>query len=372
MNLIRKPTDTNQENYYIASQWRLMWYKFKHHKLAMVTLVLLVLLYLVAIFSEFVSPFRPGERFEGSIHAPPNGIHFFTTRGGFKLQPFVYGLRKERDPRTFRYLYEQDKESTYRVYFFARGSDYKLWGIIPLDLHLFGAQDDAPMFLFGTDNLGRDLFSRTIHASRISLSIGLLGVFVSTFLGLLLGGLAGYLGGVVDSIIMRSVDLLASIPGIPLWMTLAAAVPRRWSVITTYFAITVILSLLGWTHLARAIRGKFLSLREEDFVVAGIIAGAPQMSIIFRHLLPSFLSYVVVSLTLAIPGMILGETALSFLGLGIQPPAVSWGTLLQAAQHFQVVAHHSWLLVPCIFVVITVLMFNFLGDGLRDASDPYR
>jgi peptide/nickel transport system permease protein len=257
------------------------------------------------------------------------------------------------------------------VRFFVRGNSYKVWNLFRTDVHLFGVENGY-IFLFGTDTLGMDLFSRTIYGARISMSIGLVGVFFTFLLGLIIGGISGYFGGVIDSTIQRSIDLLISIPTIPLWMALAAALPRDWPVVRTYFMITVILSVIGWGSLARVVRGKLLSLREEDFVMAARLAGATEGVIIARHLLPSFASYIIVSITLSIPSMILGETALSFLGLGMQPPAVSWGVLLKDAQNIVAIAHHPWQLIPCLFVIVTVLMFNFIGDGLRDAADPYR
>jgi len=362
-----------EERYYIATQWQLMWRKFKKHKLAIGGSVVLVILYLMAIFADFIAPYDISKR-TSYRYCPPQRIHFFNKEGQFHLRPFVYKMKMELDPITWRPRYAEDKAREYSIYFFVHGSRYKLWKLFKSDIHLFGtkAKEFRAPFLFGTDKLGRDLFSRTIYASRISLSIGLVGVAISFILGCILGGISGYYGGAADMAVQRVVEFFISLPQIPLWMALAAAVPVNWSVIKTYFAITVILSFVGWTDLARVVRGKLLELREEDFVMAAKIAGATDGRVIIRHLLPSFLSYLIVSLTLSIPYMILGETSLSFLGLGIRPPAVSWGALLKDAQQVSVVALYPWLLIPGIFVIATVLAFNFLGDGLRDAADPYK
>ena len=371
MKIVKDNKEQKGEEYYVASQWQLMWRKFRKHKVAMAAILVLSFFYFLAIFCEFITPYIPHKRFPKYLNAPPQRIHFFDTTKRFWFRPFVYGLKRKTDLKTFRRYFIIDKSKIYPIHFFMRAEPYKLWGLFESNLHLFGTEG-GPIFLFGTDKLGRDLFSRTIYASRISLSIGLVGVFLSLVLGAILGGIAGYYGGVVDSIVMRTVDLLVSIPTIPLWMALAAAVPRDWPIIKTYFAITIVLSVIGWAGLARVVRSKFLALREEDFVMAAKIAGTSDRRIITRHLLPSFLSYLIVSITLSIPNMILGETALSFLGLGIQPPAVSWGTLLEDAQNVQAVAHYPWLIIPVFFVITTVLAFNFLGDGLRDAADPYK
>lgn len=361
---------STEEKLYTASQWQLMWRKFKKHKLAIFSGAILVIFYILAILCEFFSPYDIYKRYNKYIHCPPQRIHFFTGEG-FHFRPFIYGTKREIDPVTWEKIYREDKTRKYPIYFFVHGNRYKLWNLFETDIHFFGIKEGT-IFLFGTDKLGRDLLSRSIHAARISLSIGLVGVTLSFVLGCILGGISGYYGGTPDMIIQRVIEFLTCIPTIPLWMALSAALPPDWSPIKVYFGITIILSVIAWCGLARVVRGKLLELREEDFAMAAKIAGATDGRIITRHLLPSFLSYLIVSLTLSIPNMILGETALSFLGLGIRPPAVSWGTLLKDAQNVNTIVLNPWLLIPGLFVVITVLTFNFLGDGLRDAADPYK
>jgi len=360
---------TETEGYYLASQWKLMWWKFTRHKLAMASVVVLAIFYLVAALCEFVSPYDIYSRDTKYIYCPPQRIHLFD-REGPRLRPFVYGYTLRIDRETLRKIYTVDKSQKYPIRLFVKGDEYKLWGIFRSRIHLFGVKD-GPMFLFGTDKLGRDLLSRNVYAARISLPIGLIGITLSFVLGIVMGGLSGYYGGRVDMLIQRIIDFLICIPTIPLWMGLAAALPPDWSPIKIYFGITLILSIVGWCGLARVIRGKFLELRNEDFVMAAKISGMRDGWIIRRHLVPSFLSYLIVRITLAIPAMILGETSLSFLGLGLRAPIVSWGVLLADAQNVRTVALNPWLLIPGLFVIIVVLAFNFVGDGLRDAADPY-
>lgn len=361
---------SSEEKIYIASQWQLMWRKFTKHKLAIFGGSILVIFYFIALFCEFFSTQGPYKRYTEYIYSPPQRIRFFDEEG-FHLRPFVYGWKISRDPKSLARIYTVDKSKRYPIQFFVRGDEYKFWNLWTADIHLLGVKEGV-IFFFGTDKLGRDLFSRNIYAARISLSIGLVGIAFSFVLGCVIGGVSGYFAGVTDTVIQRGIELLISIPTIPLWMGLSAALPPRWSAIRVYFGITIILSIVGWCGLARVVRGKLLELREEDFTMAARISGASELRIITRHLLPSFLSYLIVSLTLAIPYMILGETSLSFLGLGLRPPVVSWGTLMSDAQNIRTITLHPWLLIPGLFVIIVVLVFNFLGDGLRDAADPYK
>lgn len=364
----------------VASQWRLMWWKFRKHRLAMVSLVIIIVLYVVAIFAGFFAPFATDTYDKVYTSSPPQPIYWMDNG---TLAPYTYAYTLKTDPKTYKRVHTIDEENKIPLGFFVRGDSYKigLHGIpLPIissiyvtsDLHLFGPINQGdPFYIFGADDVGRDMLSRLIYGAQVSLSVGLAGVFLSLLVGIFLGGLSGLVGGWVDNIIQRMIEVLRSIPDIPLWMALATAVPPRWDPVYVYFGITIILSLLGWTGMARVVRGKFLSLREEDFIIAAQLDGVPRTRIIMKHMLPSFMSHIIASATLAIPGMILGETALSFLGLGLRAPVVSWGVMLQDAMDITSIATMPWLLLPGFAVVITVLSFNFLGDGLRDAADPY-
>ncbi len=353
------------------SSFQLAWIRFKRHRLAMASGVFLIAIYFVAAFCEFFSPYDPNWRNPKAIFAPPQEIHFFDEQGQFHLRPFVYGYTLSINPDTWVREYSEDTSEKYPLYFFSAGQSYSFWNLFNAESHFVTVAEDHYLHLFGTDKLGRDIFSRVIYGARVSLSLGLIGVGLTIVLGILIGGLAGYLGGVVDNFIQRLIEVLQSIPTLPLWMALSAALPVHWSPLGVYFGIIVILSFIQWTGLARVVRGRFLALREEDFVVAARLLGASRYRIIFRHLLPSFMSHIITTATLAIPGMILAETALSFLGVGLRAPVVSWGVLLQQAQNYQVIILTPWLLLPGLFVVLVVIAFNLLGDGIRDAADPY-
>ena len=371
---VRSPLDSlarerEAERFYVASSWTLMRRRFLKHRMALVSGSVLLLFYFVgSLFAGFFSTHHTLSRFGDYSLASPQRIRLI--HDGRLQRPFVYGLEVTVNPETYRRSYVEDGKTVYPIRFFVHGDEYKLLGVVRSTVRFMGVDQPGTLFLFGTDRLGRDLYSRTVAGARVSLTIGLVGVAVSFVIGCLLGGLSGYLGGPVDMLIQRLIEFLSSLPTLPVWMALAVAVPAEWDPIAVYFMITVILSIVGWTGLARVVRGKLLQLRVEDYVLAAKIAGATELSTIGRHLLPGFMSFLIVHLTLAIPGMIIGETALSFIGVGLRPPAVSWGVLLQQAQNIRSVSLAPWLLIPGIFVLVTVLCFNFIGDGLRDAADP--
>ena len=359
-----------QERYYLASQWRLMWWKLKRHRLAVISGGFLLVMYASILVSEVLAPYNLHTRHVDFIYAPPQSIHLFD-KGKF-VGPFVYGTTYRLNMENLKREYTENTKEVYPLQVFCSGESYDFWGLTTARLHVVCPAAGGTLFILGTDRLGRDVLSRIIYGARISLTIGLIGITISFVLGMTIGGVAGYYGGWVDMIVQRLIEILQSFPQIPLWMALSAVLPVTWSPILIYFGITVILAMIDWTGLARAVRSKLLALREEEYCMAAQLMGARPRRIIGRHLMPGFMSHLIASATLSIPTMILGETALSFLGIGLRPPVTSWGVLLSEAQNINVVALYPWLILPAVPVVLIILAFSFFGDGLRDAADPYK
>ncbi len=358
-----------QERFYVASQWRMVWWKLCRHRVAVASGAILLAMYVGITICEFLAPYGMDTRNTDFIYAPPQPVHIFYH--GRLVAPYVLGFDYRLDMKRLERIYTPNPEKRQPIRFFCRGDEFKFWGLFPGNLHLACPAHGGQLFLLGTDRLGRDLMSRMIYGARVSLTVGLVGVAVSLTLGIVIGGIAGYYGGWIDILSQRAMEVIQSFPHLPLWMALSAVLPVSWSPLLVYFGITLILGMIDWTHLARAVRSKLLALREEDFCTAAVLMGARPVRIIGRHLLPSFSSHLIASATLMVPGMILGETALSFLGLGVRPPMTSWGVLLSDAQNINVVALYPWLMAPVATVIVAVLAFNFFGDGLRDAADPY-
>jgi peptide/nickel transport system permease protein len=354
----------------VATHWQLMWWRFQRHRLAMLGAVVLGIFLAIALLAEFLAPYSPQTRNARYLQGPPMGIHFFDTEGKFHLRPFIYGRTNKRDPTTLRLRAVVDPTQRIPLHFFIKGQAYRFWGLFDCKRHLFGVTPGY-VNVFGTDQLGRDVFSRIMFSTRISLSVGAVGVLLAFIIGIVMGGIAGYLGGVVDDLIMRLMEFIRSIPTLPLWLALAAALPRDWSALKVYLAVMAILASIGWTHLGRRVRSRLISMREEDFILSARLAGCSDARIIARHMLPSFMSYIIVDLTISFPYIILAETSLSFLGLGLREPIVSWGVLLFSAQNVRSLAQMPWLLITGLFIIAAVLVFNFFGDGLRDAADPF-
>jgi peptide/nickel transport system permease protein len=359
-----------EERVSVASNWTLVWWRFRKHRLALASVVVLGLLYAVVLCPDFFSTDDPEATDARLAFIPIQRLHLLD---GWRVEPWVPAVVGKRNPTTLRMEWRIDEGRRVRVGFFVGGYPYRLFGLVPTTIHLVGPVGGAGdrVHILGTDRLGRDQWSRLMHGTQTSMTIGLIAVSFSVVLGVVLGGISGYFGGLPDLVIQRLIELLQSLPTIPIWLALTAALPREWSPQRVFFAITVILSLVGWTVLGREVRGRFLAVREEDFVLAAELAGCSRARIIWRHMVPTFLSHIIATSTLAIPGMIVNETSLSFLGLGLRPPAISWGVLLQEAQNIQTVALAPWLLVPGLVVILSVLAFNLVGDGLRDAADPY-
>ena len=371
--MAKRKTKEKDDSYFYASQWKLMYQKFRKHKLAMASTIVLIIFYVTAIFGNFIAP-QGTEQFAGEyVNCGPTPIHFF--HDGKWEGPFVYGLKRVRDPETYMNVFTEDKDVVCHIRFFVqgdKGGEYKFLGLIPTNLHLFQAEGDGQVFLFGTDSMGRDLFSRVILGGQISLFIPVVGMLLTVFLGLIMGSLAGYVGGWVDTVIQRAVEVVRSFPQVPLWMALSAAIPKTLKPAQVFMLMTLILSLISWPDLSRVVRSKFISVKKEDYIMSSRISGAPAVKVVTRHMIPSFLSYIIVNMTMSIPNLIIGETTLSFLGLGLRSPATSWGVLLQETNKLETISFYGWKLIPMVFVFLTILAFNFLGDGLRDAADPYK